>query len=176
MLRALPVAVSLVVALLASAAGAQTLGYADKLAMYDATGKKLGDAHWVWDDPGYVSILFRAPSGRTLVLGAVRREFFGSSSVVWFTTGNCTGQAFLPEIISLYPVAAVIGPRQTVYGATVAAGYGRPRWINSQRGRDGACSSVRAERWTLPAAIELDLVDYFTPPFSLRGSGAAVPR
>jgi hypothetical protein len=179
MRRAVVLLVSLLVGLMASAAAAQTLRYADGLALYDATGKRVGAAHWDLPNQDYVEVLFRAPSGRTLVLGAVRQGFFGSSDV-WFTTVNCTGQAFLREqnyqgSLSIYPATAVVGARQTVYVATVAAGQGRPRLLSSTRRSNGSCSRASAEVWTLPATIEVHLVDYFTPPFALRGSGAAVP-
>jgi hypothetical protein len=180
-LRVASVLLGLLLAVLASPAAAQTLQHADVFTVYDATGKRVGEGQWSQPETWWVEVPFRAPSGRTLVLRAWRSGFFGALHEVWFTTTNCTGPAFLRETtfmasLSIYPATAVIGARQTVYLASLDAGNGRPRRLYFKRDADGVCVATNVELWTLPARVELHLLDYFTLPLVVRGSGSVVPR
>jgi hypothetical protein len=150
-----------------STASAQALFRAVDLQVYDSTGKQVG--RLLPSYPTLPEVLFRTASGHTVIVTVRLSRMVGED--LYFPQPACGGVPFLfKRWSSAKPVTAVIGGRQTVYAQT---GSVRRRTMASTLGSDGQCTElaspvraafVRAQR------LELDLADYFTPPFALRAT------
>jgi hypothetical protein len=152
----------------ASPVSAQALFRAADLQVYDSTGKQVGAL--LPSQPSLPEVLFRTASGNTVIV-RVRLSTIVGTDDLYFPHPACSGVPFLPrQWSSAKPGTAVIGARQTVYAHT---GSVERRKMASTLRSDGQCADlsvplagafVRAQR------LELDLADYFTPPFALRAT------
>jgi hypothetical protein len=163
----------LAVALLAPAAAADTLFYADRLTVHDANGRMVGSA---WPASGGMNVIiveFRR--GSTPVIVGVRPDGF-IRGFLRFPNAGCTGQPLVDAFWGeLYRYTAVVGPRSTVY---VQSGAVRMWTKRSTLTADGRCNDHEPSRDLAAAvtAIGVNLADEFMPPFTTRTTaGAAVP-
>ena len=175
----------LVVLLLAAAAEADRLFYVDHLAVYDATGRRIGSA-WptsrgVYEGGGRESMTVEFRFGSKPTILPVTEDGFKPDFLL-FTGRGCTGQTLInprdqgqAEVI-LHHLTVVAGPRSTLY---VQSGPLRDRTYRSyQSPHTGECTDQEPQSGALALARPLvDLADHFVPPFSVRTrAGTAVPR
>lgn len=150
---------------LAPAVHADTLLYADHLAVYDGTGRQVGSSWPTSTGEDFTFVEFRL--GSTPVIVHLRRDGFVST---WlrFSNPGCTGQARVDAFEGeLYRYTAVVGPRKTVW---VQSGTVRARTARSTLAPDGVCHDHDPIR-DLSAPVKataVDLADYFVPPFTTR--------
>jgi hypothetical protein len=172
MMKSLTWSVALILALVSalivpSPARAASLFGADAFEAYDSTGKTLGRmSHW--------AVPFRTAAGHTVLVKVHTSNLHGTEWDLWFTEPGCSGQPLLAGGVEFSsgrrPASAIVGPRRSVY---VATGPYRPATAASLMQSGGVCFDVddpsRAPRIFAPAArLEIDLADYFTPPFHVR--------
>jgi hypothetical protein len=168
----------------ASAQG-DALLYADRFAVYDSTGRQIGNS-WPTSDivwrglfPQHLVVEFRL--ARIPVMVRLQRALLTpdgfASDVLQFSERECAGA---PMIDSGWwnGSNAVAGPRSTVY---LQAGPLQPRQVRSQLTAGGTCRNHTAREpfhyTILLRATDIDLADYFVPPFAVRTRGQTpVPR
>jgi hypothetical protein len=182
----LSVLAGLVVLLLAAAAEADSLLYADHLAVYDATGRRIGSA-WptsrgVYEGGGRESMVVEFRYGSRPAILRFTEDGFASDWLI-FTGRGCTGQTLINPAdlegdarVSMHARTAVAGPRNTLY---VQSGAVRDRTARSYRSPfTGECTDHAPRRGPWASATpRVDLADHFVPPFSIRTrAGIAVPR
>ena len=187
MTRKLSFLAGLVVLLLAAAAEADRLLYVHHLAVYDATGRRIGSAWpisndvWVGNHPNNVMVLeFRLRDIPVIVrFRADSTEGSAGFESDWlqFSQRGCTGKPLVSMFERSEPVTAVAGPRSTVY---IQSGPIGERTVRSTRNNDGLCAD-RAPRTIarmVPLrATEVHLADHFVPPFTIETRARTlVPR
>ena len=157
------------VLMVAAAASAQALFRGADVEVYDSTGKQVGTL-----SNGATEVVFRTGLGRTVYLEVSPSRLFGNASL-HFPRRGCRGAPFLDRADSgREPSSFVVGPRQTLY---VQAGAFSRQWMRSTLTPFGQCWDSAEGGEFAPAILgEIDVADYFTPPFALRASpGAPVP-
>lgn len=148
------------------AAAAETLHTVTEIGVYDATGKKVGlvspmRAGAVDRANLHANVALRLGSGTRLAV-YVTRSAIRPNEGVFFTTADCTGQAYVA-----LGAADIGGARRTVY--VVAGSYMEALRLRYAVNGAGQCVPVRTRYGGWPAQpTDVHLADYFTPPFSLR--------
>jgi hypothetical protein len=144
----------------ASAASAQALFRSDDVGIYDSTGKRVGPL------TNYSEVVLRTRSGHSVFLQVVPERLFGNANL-HFPERGCSGRPFLNRPwASGRSSSWVGGPRQTLY---VQAGEFGPQRMRSTLTPDGECrNSVVGGPYAPAERLDVDLADYFTPPFALR--------
>ena len=167
------IVVALVATVVASSA-AQTVRYVDTLAVYDSVGRKVGDVDWQGEFT-LAEVLFRTGSGKTFAI-PVYAGSWGTDGLA-YASEDCTGAAHIAVRDGVSPIVgpwvAVAGPRATLY---VPGGAFTLQTMTSWRRPDGTCVVDGQWRPYAPAVAELDLADYFVPPFVIRARGGVVPE
>src|SRR5688572_18605559 len=137
MTRRLPVFAGIAVLLLAAVAEADRLLYVEHLAVYDATGRRIGSA-WptsrgVYEGSGRDSMAVEFRFGSKPTILPVTEDGFKPDFVL-FTGRGCTGQTLINPTdegqgeVKLHHLTAVAGPRSTLY---VQSGPVRDRTFRS---------------------------------------------
>lgn len=162
---------------------ADTLLYADRFSVHDATGARIGtsspvsDAVWRRDAGYYMAVEFRL--GGTPVIARWRPSGF-EGTWLHFPQRGCMGQVFLSAGFSHEAMANgysnVGGPRSTVY---IEMGPAVRRTMRSALLPSGVCQdNDPVAHLVVPArATEIHLAELFVPPFAVQTSGQTpVPR
>jgi hypothetical protein len=162
-----------------------TLLYADRFAVYDATGRQIGNA-WPTSDsvwrayhPAHLVVEFRF--ARTPVMVRLQRALFTpdgfASEMLQFSEPGCTGAPMIDgRLWNGY--SAVAGPRSTLYLKAADLEF---RFVQSQLNEDGTCTNHGPNHpfheVILLRMTDIDLADHFVPPFTVRTRGQTpVPR
>lgn len=154
----------LALVLLAPAVHADTLLYADHLAVYDGAGRQMGSA-WPSSNGTLTYVEFRIGS-MPVIIRVFPDEI--QSWVLRFPNPGCTGQARADALEGeLYRYTEVVGPRKTVW---VQSGTVAVRTSRSTLAPDGICHNHDPiSDLSVPVKTTgVDLVDYFVPPFTTR--------
>jgi hypothetical protein len=148
-------------------------GGAERLAVYDGVGQKVGDVVGVLDMS--VPLVALDVQGRQFVLRVTANHLYGVRVV--FEAPSCAGTPLLtaPFLDSPNPVttvlslAGVAGPGHTVYVAEPNA-VGQFVQFRSRLTLDGACisSSFTSPATVVPAVQLVDLDTLFSTPYSVR--------
>jgi hypothetical protein len=149
-----------------------TLLRVSKLQIRDGAGTRVADISPDRALRGEVALRIGADD---LVFVTLRRQQIDPETLVYFPTADCSGPPiFADDPDAFYRLGVIAGPRHTVY---LPGGPVRTRNVRSAEWY-GTC-----QRWPLfqergPLGVRaVDLVDYFTPPFTLRAiAGEIVPR
>jgi hypothetical protein len=160
---------------------AASLFYADRIAVYDATGRQVGSTwpKWWWegwdDVSDVIQVEFRL--GTIPVQVNLTDTTIETTRFMRFSGPGCTGRPLVDvEGQEELRVTAVLGPRRTVY---VQSGPGRLRTARSTRAVRGDCldhGPLRGNMFLLEAT-DVHLSDHFVPPFTLEAQGRTrVPR
>jgi hypothetical protein len=149
----------------ATATGAETL------AVYDATGRRVGPLVGIEDLT--IALVALDAAGHRLVLRAAASRLFGTQ--VWYEAADCVGPPLLGASFMdaasapVFSLAGVAGPGQTVYVADHTSG---PEWVpaRSTRNLDGSCMTFTFgfNTFVLPGLPVVDLDESFTAPYSVR--------
>jgi hypothetical protein len=160
---------------------AATLFYAERVAVYDATGTQVGSTwpKWSWGGgdgaPDVIQVEFRL--GTIPVQVNVTQTGIETTRFMRFSGAGCTGDPLIDvEGREESRVTAVLGPRRTVY---IQSGPGRLRTARSTRTVSGDCldHGPLRESMFLLEATNVHLSDHFVPPFTLEAQGRTrVPR
>src|SRR5688572_12316031 len=151
-----------------------TLFYADRVAVYDATGRQVGSTWptWRWgggDGPDIIQVEFRL--GTIPVQVTLTDTTIEATRFMRFSGPGGPGEPLLDvQGWEESRVPAVLGPRRTVY---VQSGPGRLRTARSTRTVRGDCLDHRPLRDSmfLLRATDVHLIDHFVPPFTLEAQG-----
>jgi hypothetical protein len=184
-LRRLTVLAGLAVLLFAAAAEADRLLYVQHLAVFDATGRRIGSA-WptsrgVYEGSGRESMAVEFRFGSKPTILPITEDGFKPDFLL-FTGRGCTGQTLInpadqgQAAVQLHQLTAVAGPRSTLY---IQSGPVRDRTFRSYLSPyTGECIDQEARSGAFVSARPVvDLADHFIPPFSVRTrAGSAVPR
>lgn len=170
------VSIVVALALAASTVHARGLFYADQIAIYDATGKKVGDVQTTQAHtfPALATVVFRSGT-RPVIVNFLRDEI--RIDVLFFASADCTGRPFVDSQGwpgYAYPASAVAGARRTIY---LRSGEFRARTVGSILGTNGECFPGEGTGLFAPVtSTDIHLADHFTAPFSARPRGTtAVP-
>ncbi|MEK6667149.1 MAG: hypothetical protein AABZ20_12095 [candidate division NC10 bacterium] len=145
------------------------------LTVVDSIGTLVGNVAGFFFDAsqGYLAYVAGQSNGLMFLVVVSRKGFEGSGQSLWFTSDNCTGDAFLdPDFTSLLPLATIESPGSTVYVPDPKATD--PQAIIAKSFRQiGQCSPFESafESDTRPVvpAIQLNNLGppLYTPPFSI---------
>ena len=97
----------------------------------------------------------------------VLRDGYVRGGSLFFTSTDCSGQAYVPIGSSPFPETRVLSPGNTLYGES-----GPAQLVNLQsRFEEGAgCFSEQLSTTAVPMNPLIDLNTEFTPPFHVAGS------
>lgn len=137
-------------------------------AVYDATGKKVGDITDL--DTGTAAVLFQLNQYRLLLYVISDGNFFYSGNIyLFFESSDCTGTPLVPSQAPnrFVPSVTIADPGQTLY---IADPQGLPQFVNyhSTIIPGGPCTTTNNGATLVPALALGDLSTLFTPPFSVR--------
>jgi hypothetical protein len=156
----------------APSGAAPTLLRVNKLEVHDSTGKRVADI-----SPNRASrgnVVLRIAADQLIFLTLDRQEIV-LDGFLFFPTTNCSGAPAIGDTNigeGFYRVGAVAGPRRTVF---VQSGPFSEQWVRSYLDVDGRCQRSSPFQVTSARGNRMmDLVDYFTPPFSLRAVAGTV--
>jgi hypothetical protein len=166
-------------------AEAETLLYVDRLAVYDSTGRQIGNAWpasddaWLGHRQRHMVVEFRFGTRPAMV--RLQRKLFTPDGFAadWLTFSGpgCTGDVMIdPSFFN--GSTAVAGPRSTVY---VKSGPMEVRIVGSLLSDRGVCTNYDDDEpahEVIPLRTTgIDLADHFVPPFTVQTRGATpVPR
>jgi hypothetical protein len=143
----------------------------DGLVVFDGTGKRLGaTSHGVVIATAFVT------GSKRIVPVRLHGDTI-STDEVYFESANCSGTPFLANSNdALARPTAVLGPRWAVWARN---GIHRERIMRSRGQPGGPCIEAPADGWVVSAAslvsLDLELADYFTPPFTVRAGRETRP-
>src|SRR5688572_28148517 len=162
MRRRLPVLAGLAVLLLAAAAEADRLLYVEHLAVYDATGRKIGSvwptSRGVYEGGGRESMAVEFRFGSKPTILPVTEDGFKPDFLL-FSGRGCTGQTLINPAdqgqaeVQLHHLTVVAGPRSTLY---IQSGPVRDRTFRSYLSpHTGECTDQETRRGGLALARPL---------------------